>query len=96
MNIPLDPKESSGLDWTVEEINANFVEYREGDYVAIVPGGVLTGEANEPGYVLYSVLFDRWQKPFEKEPLTPEKKWQVINRISFFLISKGLVTEIDE
>lgn len=77
--------------WAIVEINSNYIEYSEGDHFAIVPGGVLVGDENEAGYILYDNLFERWEEPFRSEKITPNQKEEILARISVGLEKRGVI-----
>lgn len=82
--------------WSIEDINSNYIEYSEGERFAIIPGGVLVGDESEAGYILYDNLFERWEKPFDAEPITDPKKEEILKRVSDALLKRGVICKRTE
>lgn len=67
--------------------------YTEGDRSLRIEAEMLTGS---PDWVVYTDSIRRWEPPYEKEPISPERKGKVIANIRSHFRDKGLYVEMEQ
>lgn len=72
---------------SIRRIDRDSYEYREEDHAMILKVELQSGN---PNVVFYTSTVERWQPPYDNQPISEQHKQEIIRKVCKFLIEGGV------